>query len=319
MNRLIALALALTSFALTGRADAHGTPIHVTGTSALSASGGVADTLGYATMLFYDTTEEGDPFATLTLPNVGPVVIWQVPGYEISGLNPASSFSIEVLARPINNVLPVQQRVLWYWNSTTGQVATTASPLYLLGTGQRFTTIDPALSTPPAPFLLADPIGGLQAEGGQQGFHNHGLLSYALDNSPIAPNGAYGFFARLISNQYSPSDPFLVVLNRGVAYERMAEAAAAINAAAFLPGDFNHDDRVDAADYVTWRNDSGTAQDYQLWRGAFGATVSGIGSSSGIADAHGHVPEPESLLLAITCGIALNRYRRQRQPSSSRC
>ena len=70
------------------------------------------------------------------------------------------------------------------------------APLYLLGTGQRVATIDPAESSPPSAFMLAVQVGGTQSQGGQQGFHNHGLLSYALDNdhTPPAIDGAYGFF-----------------------------------------------------------------------------------------------------------------------------
>ena len=124
------------------------------------------------------------------------------------------------------------------------------------------------------------------------GFHNH-LVAYALNEVSPPPAGAYGFFARLTSNQYGPSDPFLVVLNNGVFdYAQMVPAALAINAAAFLPGDYNHDDRVDAADYVVWRktfgsttalaaDGSGNQQidqaDFDVWRRNFGTTVAGSG------------------------------------------
>jgi hypothetical protein len=276
----------------------------------------VSDSAGFAPMLFFESTETGDPFGALTLPNVGPVVIWQLPGLQITGLSVTSSLSIEVVSRPVNNVLPVQQRSLWYWNPTTSAVSATTSSLYLLGTGQRFSTIDPASAVAPPPFLLADPIGGTQAQGGQQGFHNHGLLSYAVDNSPVAAAGAYGFFARLTSDEYGSSQPFLVVFNRGVDYERMAEAALAINAAAFLPGDFNHDARVDGADYVTWRNNSGTLQDYQLWRGGFGATIAGSGSGIGSVSGIANVPEPSTLLLLALVGsvAAAATFQRRRYP-----
>ena len=54
-------------------------------------------------------------------------------------------------------------------------------------------------------------------------------------------------------------------------------------------GDFNHDGRVDAADYVLWRNNGGSAQDYQLWRSNFGRISSGAG-----AGIPATVPEPVS-------------------------
>jgi hypothetical protein len=72
-----------------------------------------------------------------------------------------------------------------------------------------------------------------------------------------------------------------------------------------LPGDFNHDGTVDAADYVVWRkNPSGvyTQDDYNTWRTHFGQTA-GSGSS---ANANGAVPEPASawlLILAAAIGI----------------
>jgi autotransporter-associated beta strand protein len=92
-----------------------------------------------------------------------------------------------------------------------------------------------------------------------------------------------------------------------------------------LPGDFNSDGKVDAGDYVTWRKNSGTnnalANDnglgtpvgpahYDLWRGNFGNTTSGSGSSLGRAG----VPEPSSLLLliaAVSSALVTCRSRRQ--------
>ncbi len=95
----------------------------------------------------------------------------------------------------------------------------------------------------------------------------------------------------------------------------MIPAALAINAAAFLPGDYNHDERVDAADYVVWRKtlNSTTAlaadgsynqvvdqPDYtDFWRRNFGATFGGSGVAIGA------VPEPNGWVLAV---VALVGY-----------
>jgi hypothetical protein len=49
---------------------------------------------------------------------------------------------------------------------------------------------------------------------------------------------------------------------------------------AALPGDFNHDNTVDAADYVTWRKTVGTPDDYNIWQQNFARTLSASGSSS---------------------------------------
>src|SRR5438045_354813 len=39
---------------------------------------------------------------------------------------------------------------------------------------------------------------------------------------------------------------------------------------AVLPGDFNADGTVDAADYLLWRKGGGTSTSYEAWRGRFG-------------------------------------------------
>ena len=44
-------------------------------------------------------------------------------------------------------------------------------------------------------------------------------------------------------------------------------------------GDFNHNGTVDAADYVVWRHNSGSAVDYNLWRAHFGESITGSGAS----------------------------------------
>ncbi len=93
---------------------------------------------------------------------------------------------------------------------------------------------------------------------------------------------------------------------------------------AALPGDFNHDGKVDMADYVVWRNtlnQSGSnlaadadlngridAADYAIWRSHFGQTA---GSGAGAAA----VPEPASLgfvLLAIAFSMTRRSNRRCR-------
>jgi hypothetical protein len=74
-----------------------------------------------------------------------------------------------------------------------------------------------------------------------------------------------------------------------------------------VPGDYNNNGVVDAADYVVWRNggplaneidNPGTVNgaDYTEWRARFGNT-SGSGSGHDIAAAA--VPEPAALLLTV--------------------
>jgi hypothetical protein len=79
-----------------------------------------------------------------------------------------------------------------------------------------------------------------------------------------------------------------------------------------LPGDFNFDDVVNGADYVTWRNGLGTTHtpgDYAIWRSHFGQSQ-GASAGAGFAQAE-NVPEPAALVLAIFAlvGLAAGRYQ----------
>jgi hypothetical protein len=85
-----------------------------------------------------------------------------------------------------------------------------------------------------------------------------------------------------------------------------------VTQAAGLPGDFNSDSKVDAADYVTWRanetanaalpNDNNVGNQtarYTLWRANFGNPGAGGGLSAS------SVPEPTVALLALLGAISL--------------
>jgi hypothetical protein len=74
-----------------------------------------------------------------------------------------------------------------------------------------------------------------------------------------------------------------------------------------LPGDFNSDGRVDAADYVVWRKTDGTQPGYNDWRTNFGRTVSPPTAGQNAA-----IPEPAAiqlLLAAIAAGVVSRRGR----------
>jgi hypothetical protein len=60
-------------------------------------------------------------------------------------------------------------------------------------------------------------------------------------------------------------------------------------------GDFNHDNAVNAADYVVWRKTGGSPDDYNTWRANIGQPT---GSGSG-AGANAAVPEPATVVLLI--------------------
>lgn len=81
-----------------------------------------------------------------------------------------------------------------------------------------------------------------------------------------------------------------------------------IHLSPILPGDFNHNLTVDAADYVVWREGFGslyTQADYDLWRANFGRTASGGG---GIVDGAA-VPEPTPLIV-LTLAAMIGMMRR---------
>jgi hypothetical protein len=86
-----------------------------------------------------------------------------------------------------------------------------------------------------------------------------------------------------------------------------------------IPGDYNDDGTVDAADYVMWRKllpSGGTLQndgtpgadagDYDVWVENFGSAQTGSGGGSGA------VPEPASIVLIVLGCCALSRRQRSR-------
>ncbi len=74
-----------------------------------------------------------------------------------------------------------------------------------------------------------------------------------------------------------------------------------------LPGDFNGDNKVDAADYVVWRKSGGPPSGYDTWRSGFGDGASGGGSAQ---DGATTVPEPTSVVLLTIAVIAVIRRLR---------
>lgn len=68
-----------------------------------------------------------------------------------------------------------------------------------------------------------------------------------------------------------------------------------------LPGDFNDDGAVDAADYVVWRKIDGSPDGYDTWRAHFGETAPG----SGAVLVGASVPEPPALVLLAALALLL--------------
>ena len=77
-----------------------------------------------------------------------------------------------------------------------------------------------------------------------------------------------------------------------------------------LPGDFNHDNVVNQADYLVWRKGLGTTfipDDFNIWRSHFGQSV---GHGSGLVES-AMVPEPMALSLVVLGCVMLSFGRRQ--------
>ena len=85
-----------------------------------------------------------------------------------------------------------------------------------------------------------------------------------------------------------------------------------------IPGDYNDDGAVDAADYVDWRKRSGPPHEYDTWRDNIGFQSAG-GSSSGLVSLDSHAaPEPSSVVLLTAAGIvALLCFRRASCPDTA--
>jgi hypothetical protein len=110
------------------------------------------------------------------------------------------------------------------------------------------------------------------------------------------------------TGSYDPDGP------GGVAAANRAYLLDASSLVLQLPGDFNHDGTVDAADYVVWRKNDGGLQAYDTWRANFGSSL-GPGSGSALPSAEplsANVPEPSSLALLTLAMAAILRRRRSR-------
>jgi hypothetical protein len=95
-----------------------------------------------------------------------------------------------------------------------------------------------------------------------------------------------------------------------------------------LPGDYNSNGVVDAADYVMWRKNQGTANtlpndpiggaigtaQYNNWRAHFGQTA---GSGGGVS-ANAAVPEPATWVLLMLTAVGYGRWC-SRRPRSGAC
>ena len=79
-----------------------------------------------------------------------------------------------------------------------------------------------------------------------------------------------------------------------------------------IPGDFNRNGVVDAADYVVWRKNGGAQEEYDTWRANFGSSL-GPGSGAALPSANplsAAVPEPASVSLLMLAVLGFLPRRR---------
>jgi hypothetical protein len=118
-------------------------------------------------------------------------------------------------------------------------------------------------------------------------------LTPAFDHTIGYPSqNKIGDYYDIVSNNLGANVAFSATFNGGqdVYYMRITP----------VPGDWNGDGKVDAADYVKWRKDpagnGGNPAGYDTWRENFGKGISGSGSGT---LANGSVPEPTPLVLLL--------------------
>lgn len=152
---------------------------------------------------------------------------------------------------------------------------------------------------------------------------NFGLLLYIDTNEVTAANAPYTVRrlavtggtpvpdASLLGFGEGPNGAIYAMFDNGQIYELLAQSIA-------LPGDYDNNQAVNAADYIVWRENVGTNNillndaiggtidddQYNQWRSNFGRSIATGGTGSGL------VPEPGTAsLLAMTAVICLIAFR----------
>jgi hypothetical protein len=267
-----------------------------------------SETSAFAPPIFAQNNANDDFSEFLELESVGNIALWDKPGFDLHGPDEQFNLSIELLSRPVIGSPAAQRRVLWYWNPLDG-VTESPTDFHLFGTNQRYSTIEADSETAAEPFVLANTLAG------QTGFHNHTLLYYglALDKDFSAPQGIYGFFARLTSNGYDDSDPFLVLFNFLTPHSQMQAASLAIHTASTLPGDYDLDDDIDGRDFLLWQQLVGSTTrtvadaslngvvdvaDLAVWQQNYGTQFGEFAAPSML-----QVPEPNPFTMIMAIAI----------------
>ena len=131
---------------------------------------------------------------------------------------------------------------------------------------------------------------------------------YVLLAENIAPGASISIPAPISANLAPPGYYMLFVISA----DGVPSVSTMVQVLPAIPGDFNSNGVVDAADYVTWRKNVGTPDSYNTWRANFGNR---LGTSASAADSDesltSPVPEPAGVSSLILAGfICLTRRGR---------
>jgi hypothetical protein len=272
---------------------------------------------------FAGATDAVDPdtlsYSSPVLTSEGNRTLW---GASIGQLTADGSGAIEVFIDDTGN--GPNQRT-WYDGVTVSGGVTSA-------VGEKFTingnltlgagsTLELDLGTPAQSDLLS--ITGNLIAGG--------TLRVSLDNTVIAPSEGNVFN---LLDFASASGAFgalnLPSLTPGLAWNTsrlLTAGELSVMASPGLPGDYNSNGIVDAADYTVWRDRLGqnvalpntdpsdtdnmvTSAEYNFWRSRFGAT---FGSGAGALSASQTAPEPGTWALTMLAGCLLAAVGRRRE------
>jgi len=149
-----------------------------------------------------------------------------------------------------------------------------------------------------------------------------GELKVSLLNSfsPAAGN-AFTFLSAVggISSAFNTTT--FLILPAGLSWLlRYNSTSVQLSVIPALPGDFNGDGSVDAADYVVWRNIDGTQSAYDVWRAHFGQTTGAGMDLPSAAPLAANVPEPTTIaqLTAMLAGVVFSVAGRNLNKRSAR-
>ncbi len=242
---------------------------------------------------------------------------------------------------------------LFYWNGlrSDGQPGTTPDdvdfgplpgPDYMLSEFDKSNAKFSADGTDT--LVIGGDIGETHADGSLH-FHRYFFLEDNDGDGATSPaDGIYLIAERYRMDGELNSDPTFILFGTPNSTIQALDDAALpwVEQQLDLPGDYNGDGVVNAADYTVWRDTFGQmgpalaadadgdqsvgAGDYEIWKQNFGesaelqiAPVSAVGTGSVTATSSSNVPEPATAwsLMITTTGLSLLARRANRGPGST--